>query len=77
MKDDKLTTWSDETHEYTTDGEETQSVKRNKFREAKLREEAELREKTKQFKENVKLLAFMFFSIVIVALVLQIIMTGG
>lgn len=77
MKDDKLTTWSDETHEYTTDGEETQKVKRNKLREAKLREEAELREKTKQFNENVKLLAFMFFSIVIVALVLQIIMTGG
>lgn len=77
MKNKKLTTWNDETHEYTTDGEETQAVKRNKLREAKLREEAELREKTKQFNENVKLLAFMFFSIVIVALVLQIIMTGG
>lgn len=69
-----MKTWRDEENEYTTDGKETWTVKRNKEREERLRREAEEREKTMQYKENVRLFVFSILAILVTALFLQIVM---
>lgn len=69
-----MKTWRDEENEYTTDGSEIWTVKRDKAREERLRREAEMREETKRYKENVRLFVFAIVSILLTALILQIVM---
>lgn len=69
-----MKTWRDDEYEYTTDGKEVWNVKRNKEREERLRREAEEREKTMQYKENVRLFVFSILAILFTALFLQIVM---
>lgn len=69
-----MKTWRDEENEYTTDGKETWKVKRDKAREERLRREAEMREETLRYKDNVRLFVFAIISILLTALVLQIVM---
>ena len=69
-----MKTWRDDEYEYTTDGKEVWNVKRNKEREERLRREAEEREKTMRYKENVRLFVFSILAILFTALFLQIVM---
>lgn len=68
-----MKTWRDEKNEYTTDGKETQVVKRDFEREKKELEYLLLRKEVENFNAVLRLALFFSMSIMLIALVCQII----